>query len=122
MKDPGSRQSGARRRRIGGANAGRRDAKFDVSLCPRQRRKREHRVTSALGHNRTPPELCRAEPIPRKVAFYGAPYLARFHIRVGTNGPCGGGIGARTYVMSSPLMVLIVAFCSVPSKFGFVDP
>jgi hypothetical protein len=37
-----------------GRNAGRRDAKFDVPLCSRQRRKREHRVTSPLGQLRTP--------------------------------------------------------------------
>jgi len=49
-------------------------------------------------------------------------YLARFQVSVGTNGPCGDEIGARTYVMSSPFMMLTVAFCSVPSKFGFVEP
>src|SRR5262249_49964533 len=49
-------------------------------------------------------------------------YLARFQVSVGTNGPSGDAMGARTYVMSSPLMMLIVAFCSVPSKFGFVEP
>src|SRR5262249_37343189 len=54
--------------------------------------------------------------------FYGRAYLARFQVSVGTNGPSGEGIGARAYVMSSPLMLLIVAFCSVPSKFGFVEP
>src|SRR5262249_4976855 len=49
-------------------------------------------------------------------------YLTRFQVSVGTNDPCGDEIGARTYVMSSPFMMLTVAFCSVPSKFGFVEP
>src|SRR5262249_30418041 len=52
--------------------------------------------------------------------LFGA-YLARFHARVGTNVPAGDGIGARTYVSSSPLMVVIVAFWSVPSKSGNVE-
>ena len=52
--------------------------------------------------------------------LFGA-YLARFHSRVGTNVPAGDGIGARTYVSASPLMVVIVAFWSVPSKPGNVE-
>ena len=55
-------------------------------------------------------------------SLLNALYLTRFQVSVGTNGPSGDGMGARTYVMSSPLMMLIVAFCSVPSKFGFVEP
>jgi hypothetical protein len=68
--------------------------------------------------------LLRARPIRNAAvgSLLDALYLARFQVSVGTNGPSGDGMGARTYVMSSPLIMLIVAFCSVPSKFGFVEP
>jgi hypothetical protein len=48
-------------------------------------------------------------------------YLERFQVTAGTNGPLEDGIGERTYDSSSPLMVT-VAFCSVPSKFGDAAP